>query len=223
MVAFCAIFATHLYLSGSEATALAADQTGTRLILPGGTPLAIRLKDKVSSETANVGDNFTFEAASDTVVDGWIAIPKSSTGQGTVMKVDRAGKHGHAGSLALQLDWVYAADGNRVKLTSQPSNAAGESKAGTSSTVTIISSLFLGIPGLFAHNFVKGKDVTLDGETPLRAYVDESVYVVASNRSTQGTGYAPSAVSSTAPGYSPPVSVPSPKASPEKSSPTAFQ
>ena len=92
------------------------------------------------------------------------------------------------------MNWIYAADGEKVHLTSQKIDQQGESKAGVSSTVTIISWATLGLAGLFAHNFVKGRDVTLDASHPLKAYVDESVYVLASTReSGPQDGFAKSA------------------------------
>jgi hypothetical protein len=40
----------------------------------------------------------------------------------------------------------------------------------------------LGPLGLFTHNFVKGRDVVVDGTHPLQTYVSESVYVTATTR-----------------------------------------
>ena len=160
-----------------------AAQSGKKVILPGGTVVTVVAVNPVSSSTAKVGDTFAIQAQSDVVANGWIAIAKDAPGQGTVVSVDQAGSHGHPGSLGIQMDWIYAVDGEKIRLTSQDINQEGESKAGVSSTVTIISWATLGLVGLFAHNFVKGRDVTLDDTHPLKAYVSDSVYVVAQMRS----------------------------------------
>lgn len=159
-----------------------------KLIVPGGTTVIVLVVNPISSSTAKVGDTFAIESQYDVVIDGWIAISKGAPGQGTIMSVDHAGSHGHPGSLGIEMNWIYAADGEKVRLTSQNLSEEGESKAGESSTVTIISWATLGLAGLFAHNFVKGRDVTVDNTHPLKAYVDDSVYIVAKTRSTDSDG-----------------------------------
>lgn len=165
-----------------------------KIIVPGGTIVPIVVVNPISSSNANVGDTFAVQAQSDVVVNGWVAISKGAPGQATVTSVDRAGSHGHPGSLGIEMNWIYAADGEKIHLTSQKIDQQGESKAGVSSTVTIISWATLGLAGLFAHNFVKGRDVTLDATHPLKAYVDDSVYVLARTReSSPQDGFAKSA------------------------------
>jgi len=177
-----ALFA--LFVSTASAPALPAQ----KIVVPGGTAVAVVVVNPISSSTAKVADTFAIEAQSDVVVDGWIAISKGAPGQGTIVSVDHAGSHGHPGSLGIEMNWIYATDGEKVRLTSQNVNEEGESKAGESSTVTIISWATLGLAGLFAHNFVKGRDVTVDNTHPLKAYVDDSVYIVAKTRSSDSDG-----------------------------------
>lgn len=173
--------------------------TGQKIVVPGGTAITVVVTNPISSSTAKVGDTFAIEAQSDVAVGGWIAISKGAPGQGTITSVDHAGSHGHPGSLGIEMNWVYAVDGEKIRLTSQNVNEEGESKAGVSSTVTIISWATLGLGGLFAHNFVKGRDVTVDNTHPLKAYVDDSVYVVVNTRSNDaGAGFAKAVGGSTA-------------------------
>lgn len=156
----------------------------------GGTPVTVQLVDKISSGTAAVGNTFAVKVAEDIVVDGFVAIPKGASGQGEVLSVERAGSHGHAGSLGIQMDWVYALDGEKVRLSSQRKSEEGESKAGVSSTMTIVSWAFLGLPGLFVHNWVKGREIELDGTHPLQAYVDDTVHVVSTVKASSETRFA---------------------------------
>ena len=183
----------------------------SRLVLPGGTAVAVEVVDKVSSSNANIGDTFAVRAADAVVINGWVVVAKGAPGQGEVLSVDRAGSHGHPGSLGVQIDWIFAVDGNKIHLTSQRSTAEGQSKAGVSSTVTIVSWAFLGLPGLFAHNFVKGRDVELDSSHPLQAFIDSSVYVVATAHGDAGSGFAPTAPAQNA--VLAPVPAPLPSAS----------
>jgi hypothetical protein len=181
----------------SPAPAVPATPNGVKETLPGGTPITFQVSEKVSSGTANVGDTFGVKVLKDVVVDGWIVVAKGAGGLGEVIKVDRAGSHGHPGSLTLQLDYVYDVDGDKVKLTSEQNTQEGENKAGASSTATIISAAFLGLPGLFMHNFVKGHNLELTPENttehPLTAYVDTSVYIFAQTKADAGSGLAPTA------------------------------
>ena len=182
---------------------------GNRIILPGGTPIKLVVTDKISSSNANVGDTFGIKAADDIVVDGWVVVAKGAGGLAEIVKVDRAGSHGHPGSLAIQLDFVYGVDGNKIKLTAQQKPQEGENKAGASSTATILSYVFLGPLGLFMHNFVKGHDVELTPENtaehPLTAFVDNSVYITAQTRADSGAGFAPPVpTSAPVPNNSPP-------------------
>lgn len=162
---------------------LAAPAAGTSVEIPGGTHLQVVAVDKVSSGTAKVGDTFAVQAAQDVAVDGWVVIKKSAAGQGEVLSVDHAGSHGHAGNLGVQLDWIYGIDGEKIHLTSQKKTEEGKNEAGVSSTMTIVSWAFLGLPGLFAHNFVHGHEVELDSEHPLDGYVLDTVHVVSNLKS----------------------------------------
>lgn len=158
--------------------------------VPGGTAMTVNLVDKVSSHTANVGDTFAIVATQDVVVDGWLVVAKGASGQGEVVSVERAGSNGHAGNIGLQMDWIFATDGEKLKLTSQKDTQEGQGKAGAASTVTVASYLLLGLPGLFAHNFVKGRDIDIDSSKTFPAYVQDTVHVAATQQATVEPGFA---------------------------------
>jgi hypothetical protein len=163
----------------------------TTVTVPGATPMKIRLIDTISSSNANVGDTFQFRADSDVVVNGWIVVAKGAPGQGEVISVDRAGSHGHAGNLGLKFDYIYSVDGKKIRLTATNKKQEGDQRGGASSTATVTSTLLLGPVGLFAHNWVKGRDVTIDNTRSLDAYVDSTVHIVAKSRGLDpNAGYA---------------------------------
>jgi len=137
-----------------------------------------------------VGDTFAIAASQDVVVNGWVVIAKGAAGQGEVLSVERAGSNGHAGSLGIQMDWIFAADGEKIKLTSQKSTQEGEGKAGAASTMTIVSWAFLGLPGLFAHNFVKGRNIDIDSTKSFEAFVGGTVHITASTQTTVDPSFA---------------------------------
>ncbi len=178
---------------------VASPPAAQRVTVPGGTRIAYRVTGDVSSSTAKVGDTFPIRAVRTVAVDGWVVVARGATGEGQVVAVDRAGPHGHAGSLKVRTDWIYGVDGNKIQLTDQDRTARGRSEKGKASTLTVVSAVFLGIPGLFAHNFVRGKDVTIDRHHTYHAFVDQSVYVASSQRRMAASGFAPAATATSTP------------------------
>jgi hypothetical protein len=160
------------------------------ITVPGGTPVMVALTDKISSGTAKVGDSFGLKAAKDVVIDGYVVIAKDAGGQGEVLAVERAGSHGHAGSLGVQINWVYAVSGEKVRLSSNRKTNEGENKSGVSSTMTILSWALLGPVGLFTHNWVKGHELEIDSTRPLQAFVDNTVHVTSSKPGDGDSGFA---------------------------------
>jgi len=152
--------------------------------VPGGTVVHVALTNKISSSSAVVGDTFAVVATENVTIGGWIVIAKGAAGQGEVSTVVRAGGNGHAGSLGIQMDWIFATDGEKMHLTSQKNTQEGEGKQGASSTATVVSWALLGLPGLFAHNFVHGRDIDIDGTKTFDAYTQDTVHVVATSQAT---------------------------------------
>jgi hypothetical protein len=148
-------------------------------VLPGGTTVVVSLTEPLSSATADVGDQIAIVVKKAVVIDGLLYIAEGANGHATVTSADHSAGNGSGGKLAIAMDWVYAADGGKVKL-SQTNHASetGDTK-GASSTATIATYLLLGPLGLFAHNFVHGKDVTISPKQTFIVFIDHDVPVVA--------------------------------------------
>lgn len=159
-----------------------AAMAGTSVTVPGGTPVTIRMVDTIDSGNANVGDTFEFKVDDNVVVNDYVVVARGAAGHGTVTSVDRAGSHGHAGGLGIRLDYVYAIDGEKIRLDSDNKKTVGEARKGASSTAAIIGFATLGVGGLFAHNFVKGRNITLDPSKTYSAFVSDTVHVVSDRR-----------------------------------------
>lgn len=157
--------------------------------VPGGTQVPVKVVEPISSSNANVGDTFQIKTAKEVVIDGWIVIPKDSPGQGEVVSVDRAGSHGHPGKLGIQMDYVFSCDGGKIKLSNVSHATEGEGKHGAASTATVASYVLLGPLGFFAHNFVKGKDVTIDSSKTILLFVDSTVHVRAKQHPDPNAGF----------------------------------
>jgi hypothetical protein len=141
-----------------------------------GTKVDMRLTKSLSSGTATVGDTFMAQAANAVVVGGATVIAKGAAGQGAVVAVNKAaGKS--AGTITIDFRRVRAVDGSWVYLHDSKDTTMGNAEKGKASTATIASTIVLGPIGLFAHNMVKGKDITLDPTQHFPAWVKTTTSV----------------------------------------------
>jgi hypothetical protein len=60
--------------------------------IPAGTSVQVRITDKLSSETANVGDVFHGSLAAPVVANGRTLFPKGAIVTGEVVNVERSGR-----------------------------------------------------------------------------------------------------------------------------------
>jgi hypothetical protein len=134
----------------------------TTVSVPGGSPVKVHFSSSLSSSSAQAGQHFQITASSPLVIHGWIAVKRGAAGGGHVVSASPAGKSGKQGQLSIAFDWIYAADGTKLALTGIPRDRAGKNKTGSANTANVASTIVLGPVGLFAHNFVKGKDITVD-------------------------------------------------------------
>jgi hypothetical protein len=157
---------------------------GAIVTVPGGTIVDVSLVEPLSSATAQVGDQVAVRVTKEVDVNGWLVIPAGSPGHATVTVADHAGSNGHGGQLALSIDWVFSEDGGRIQLS--PTNHASENgqRKGAASTATILSYVLLGPIGLFAHNFVRGRDAVIDTNRVFSVFVDHDVQVGTAAKAT---------------------------------------
>jgi hypothetical protein len=144
--------------------------------VPAGTPVAISLTAPLSSGTATVGQSFAITTAEPVVVGTTVVVPKGAHGIGVVKKVNKAKGKG-AGEITVAFTNVVAVDGTKVALSEVDHSHTGSAQTGKSSTATIAATIVLGPIGLFAHNMVKGKDVTLDPTAKLPSFVDANTTI----------------------------------------------
>jgi hypothetical protein len=89
----------------------------------------------------------------------------------------------------MSVDWVYSTDGGMIALsTTNHASESGDSK-GAASTATLLSWVFLGPVGFFAHNFVRGREVTIGTDRTFTVFVDHAVHVRATQRFAQSQAF----------------------------------
>jgi hypothetical protein len=148
-------------------------------VLPGGTTVTVSLKEPLSSSTAQVGDQLAIVVKKPVIINGYLFIDRGANGHATVTSAQHSGGNGSGGQLAMTIDWVYAVDGGKIRLSRTNHSSENADTKGASSTATIATYLLLGPLGLFAHNFVRGKDVTIPTDHRFTAFVDHDVRLVA--------------------------------------------
>lgn len=178
--------------ASTSSTAAAAPSSPTApdtVVVPGGTTVAIALSEPVSSATAKVDDQVAIVVKKEVDVGGLVVIPAGANGHATVTSVQGAGSNGSGGKLAMSVDWVYSVDGGKIQL-SQTNHASenGDNK-GAASTATLLSWALLGPLGFFAHNFVRGHDVTIGTDKTFTVFVDHDVHVQSAQRAGAGQGF----------------------------------
>ena len=168
----------------------AAALSAATVAVPGGTPLKVMLTEQIASNSAHAGDRIHFKVVDDVSVDGWVVVARDAIGEGSVVSAEGAGGNGHPGKIQLQFDWIYGADGLKIRLSDVASNANGDAAKGAASTAAIASYLVLGPLGLFAHNFVHGKDVVVKTDQKIPIYVAQTVRVTPKVKVSTTDGFA---------------------------------
>jgi hypothetical protein len=154
------------------ALGLQVPASATQVNLPAGTRVQVRLTQPISSGTATAGQRFAFQAAAPVVVGNRVVIAKGALGTGSVVSASKAqGKS--AGKLTLAFNSIHSVDGGTVALTVD-SSMKGNSEKGKASTATVAATIAMGPIGLFAHNMVKGKDVTISPSRTFPAWVQSN-------------------------------------------------
>jgi hypothetical protein len=176
--------------SGSPAPAASPLPGGAgKVLVPGGTTVVVALTEPVSSATANVSDQVAIVVKKPVVVNGWVVVPAGANGHATVTAVTHAAGNGSGGKISMSVDWVYSSDGGMLQLsTTNHASESGDSK-GAASTATLLSWVLLGPVGFFAHNFVRGRDVTIGTDKTFTVFVDHDAHVQTNQRLGQTQGF----------------------------------
>jgi hypothetical protein len=106
--------------------AVAQDAAPAQLIIPSGTPITVRLEQRLSSATAVPGERFQAVIDEPVMVGDQIVLPVGAPVEGHVTVAHRSGRLHHPGELALTLDRVTV-DQQIVTLTTARVVARGGS------------------------------------------------------------------------------------------------
>src|ERR1035438_3242578 len=119
-------------------------------------PVALRLKQALSSETAHVNDRVEFEVMEDVGAAGTVVIPKGSSAWGRVVDAAPVGRLMRSGRLAVDIESVSLAGGATVRL-----RAAAAAHPGVAKSHEIASDGLGALPALPFTMFKYGKAIQI--------------------------------------------------------------
>jgi len=142
---------------------------GDKLTLKEGTEVKLKFAEALTSKTANEGDPVNLTLDEDLKVGDVVVAKAGAKAVGSITHSKKAGMMGKAGELNMRLEHIKVGD-SRIKLRGSKGKE-GEGKEGTAVVLTVL----FGPIGLIKH----GKNVEIKEGTPLKAYVDEDITLLA--------------------------------------------
>jgi hypothetical protein len=147
-----------------------------RLIIPDQTPVKLQLTESVSSAHAHPGDRLDFIVARDVNIEGFTVIPAGTVASGSVTGVKGKRLLGIGGNVALKLDSVELANGDRVGLHAQL-NVKGHSRTKLMAAGMIVTGLVF-LPATPVLLLTRGHDSTVLKSTEITAHIDAATSVL---------------------------------------------
>jgi len=157
-VALVTLFCTIFLLVGSDIV-WAQGQT---IIVPSGTPVTIKIDQKVDSKTFPAGAKIQASIANDVVINGRVVIKAGALCNVSVVSSKKAGIVGSPGALTIQVNNVQAADGTIIPITNAVHSEEGKSQVVTAIAVTILCCI-LGL-------LIKGSEGVIPAGTQISGY-----------------------------------------------------
>jgi hypothetical protein len=94
--------------------------------IPSGTLLAVRVDQRLASDTAQTGDSFRATLDQPLVVDGAVIAERGARVEGRVAESDNGGRVRGRAALVLELVRLNTSDGQRVRLATESFTRAAE-------------------------------------------------------------------------------------------------
>ena len=152
----------------------------SKLTLPNGLPIRMKLSKAVSTATAHEGDQVESEAMEDEVLEGLCVIRKGAQGTGTVMESEQKKRMGHDAKLGVLVNSVRLSDNEKAPVRSYQDASGATGTAGS------------------AMPMASGKDIIFPQGMEFKAFVDGDVQLKreAFQAVKEGAGAATSAAQS---------------------------
>jgi len=151
----------------AAATAIASAEQTAAAILQDGTPMKLRLLNKLDSHTAKNGDQIPFDVVNDVVVGGVTVLRRGSPVTGVVTQAVSSKTMGRAGKLSFTINDIQLRNGGKVPVRAF-NRTSGENRAGE------MVALMLDMPMVSAPFFllIHGTNTTFPRGTEITAFVN---------------------------------------------------
>ena len=149
--------------------------TNSAMKLADATPVLLRAKQGVSSATAKVGDRVPFRVTEDVKLGILIVVRRGTEAWGVVTNAKPKARKGLAGILEISIQSTQLLTGEPVPLRAVE-NLKGVGRSMKSDSLEALAdSRGLALPLLPLIRLEKGKDVSLDADSKITAYVNGDV------------------------------------------------
>ncbi len=138
-------------------------------VLQNGTAVKLRLTENLTSATAKVGQQVSFEVVSEVDLLGLPVIAKGAQALATVTIAETKKSMGRGGKLEVNIDSVRMVDGENAAL-SATQNAKGGGHVGAM-TAGIVGTAIVFFPAAPLLLFIHGKDITIPKGTEVTAFI----------------------------------------------------
>ena len=133
----------------------------TRIDLTAGTLVKIRLLTDLSSSANKIGDTFPFAVSQTVIQDGYVALPRGSTGEGRVALIEPPRNMGRDARITLAFGPVSTLDGTPVEVAAGEAAIAANKSQSLTVRVTTAGMIVLGPAGILSGLFVHGQETLL--------------------------------------------------------------
>lgn len=151
----------------SQRSATSAASSPAGAILMDGTPIKLRLVDKLDSRTSKDGDPIAFEIVNDVVVDGVIILRRGDPASAVVVQSVSSKRMGRAGRLSFAVKDVKLRDGSAMQVRAFNRVSGDGRKAemvGYMLTMPMVAAPFFLL--------IRGEDTTFPRGTEINAFVN---------------------------------------------------
>ena len=147
-----------------------------RLIIPDGIPIKLQLVESVSSAHARPGDQLDFVVVRDVNVEGLTVISAGTAASGSVTAVKGKRFLGIGGKVALKLDSVVLANGQRIGLRARMA-VKGRTRIKMMAAAMIATGLVF-LPAAAVFLLTRGHDSVVLKSTAITAHTDRATSVL---------------------------------------------
>jgi hypothetical protein len=148
-------------------------RTSTAFVLEDATAVKLRLMENVSSSGARVGDTVPFEVLEEIRIGDTVVIPLGAPAWASVTEAERKKRMGRAGKLAVSLDAVRLANGQKAALRAVQGGSGGGHVGKMTGAIVATAIVFWPAAPLFL--FMSGKDKTIPKGTTITAYINGNI------------------------------------------------